>query len=153
VLSNRQKGYLAQLASRAHVATSREGIGGADDGIELDEWRRREVAKACGKFGLRCCSQDDYRLVEGHFLNLLGQEDRAMRSFERAAEDPKRRAEIVLCRELARYGFLQSYAEKICRDKFKCTVSEASSGQTWKLVYDIKRNGERRLRKKEMAGT
>src|SRR4051812_11043236 len=32
-------------------------------GNDFDEWRHAEVAKACGKAGLRCCENHDYPIV------------------------------------------------------------------------------------------
>jgi hypothetical protein len=146
MLTNGQKAYLARLARRAFAAHP-PAVGGPRDGIGLDEWRREEVAKACGKLGLRCCGQDDYKLVEGYFLNLLGHPERALRSYVRAATQPVRQAKNVLFWTLKRYGYEQNYAEKICRVKYKCTVSEASANQVWTLVYDVQRNGQRRQKK------
>ena len=149
MLSNGQKSYLAQLARRAFDQL-RVGQGGADDGIKPDDWRRDQVAKACGKNGLRCCGNLDFRLVEGHFLNLLGESGRAI--FVRAQTEPKRQAEAVLLRELGRYGFNIAYAEHICRSKFKCSVTELENPkQVWVLVYDIRRTGQARRKKQTQS--
>lgn len=148
MLNNAQKASLARLAREA-FAKRPQAVGGADDGISLDDWRRREVGKACGKMGLRCCGQEDFNLVKGHFLNLLGQPGAALRSCVRAADEPLRKAHHVLLWTMQRYGYERSYAEKICRDKYKCTVGEASANQVWTLVYDVQRNGQHRQKKQK----
>ena len=82
-LTHDQKRYLSQLASRAYkrqtaIARGRgESLaGGKYDGLAQtaaeQQYRHDQVALATGKLGLRCCSQDDYKEVEGHFLDLLG---------------------------------------------------------------------------------
>lgn len=153
MLTNGQKAYLAQLAKRAFDKCASSLVGGPDDGISAEDWRRREVGKACGKFGLRCCGQTDYKLVEAHFLRLLGETRRADKAYIRAATEPKRQAEAVLVRELARFNFRPEYAERICLSKFKCTVCELQgANQVWVIVYDIRRNGARKMKQlKEVA--
>ena len=142
MLTNGQKSYLAQLAKRAYAKCV--VVGGADDGISEEDWRHREVAAACGKNGLKCCGQYDYKLVEGHFLNLLGETGRALKSFVRAASEPKRQAEVVLVRALEEFHFTHDYAEGICRQAFKCSVSEAGANQVWMVVYAVRRAGQRK---------
>lgn len=147
-LTRKQKTHLAILAKEAYDkafdAALERGVAMSRD---AEEWRHGEVAKACGKAGLRCCGQDDYKLVEGHFLNLLGRPGAALNAFVRAQSEPKRQAEAVLLQKLAKWGFARAYVEKICRDRFKCSVSEASAKQIWFLCYDVDRNGRARAGK------
>lgn len=107
-------------------------------------WRHEQVRIACGRPGLRACSQLDYKRVESHFLDLLGQAGSAFNSQVQAETEPRRQAEAVLLRELNRFGFRLSYAESISRAQFKCGVMDASVGQVWKLVYTVRNRGNAR---------
>jgi len=145
-LSKKQKAYLAQLAGEA-FAKRPAIVGGADDGIDVNAWRQREVGKACGKLGLRCCSQMDYKLVEAHFLRLLGRERRAEAAFVAAATEPRRHAEGQVMAACRLYGFRLGYAESICASIYRCSLSEAETGALRNLTKIIHRNGKRRAGK------
>jgi hypothetical protein len=160
-LSRKQKAYLAQLARQAfeHLrvqARARGEVFPADHAMHgeptdpalwcAETFRHDEVAKACHKKGLRCCSQDDYGAVKGHFLALLGREGQAMKAMVRGADNPKRTAEIKLIEALQRGGFNNGYAEAICRRQFKCSVADATAAQIWKLVYTIRNRGTEKLK-------
>lgn len=151
MLSNKQKSYLSQLARRAQyrlaaMARGRGEVMGAvlDFTKEgMDAWRQKEVGKACGKLGLRCCSQEDYKAVEAHFLHLIGEDGRAMQALVRSATEPVRQAQAVLVRELARFGLRQGYAEAICRRQFRCQVQDLTDeSKVWNLVYTIRNRGK-----------
>lgn len=145
-LSNKQKAYLAQLINQAYAKV----VGHAGPGVaSVEDWRHSQVAAACGKFGLKCCDQNDYKRVEAHFLELLGESSRAFRAHVAAETEPRRQAEAVLTRELERFGMRLAYAEAICRQQFKCGLFDASEGQLWKLVYTVRNRGN--ARKKEAA--
>lgn len=146
MLTNRQKFILSDLARQAHArALAASGLP-ADDFMDEKDFRHEEVARACGKLGLRCCTQMDYAAVEAHFLALLGREAEAQQARLRAGTEARRQAAAVLERELARFGFHRGYAEAIARSKFKRQISECSEKQTWVLVYDIRRNGAARAK-------
>ncbi len=162
-LANNQKAYLSQLARQAfeklRADATRAGrvypAGHALAGWPTDatlwdpeEFRHAEVAKACHKNGLRCCSQDDYGSVKGHFLALIGREGAAMKAMVQGAGNGKRTAEMVLLRELTAANLRQGYAEAICRNKYKCTIADATERQVWTLVYDVRRTAAGRKRKK-----
>lgn len=141
-LSHFQKRYLSQLARRAWQAAEREV---ADEAT----FRHAEVARASGKAGLRCCSQDDYKRVEAHFLNLLGETGQALNAHLAAETEPVRQAEAVLRRECQRFGLALSYPAAICARQFRCPLAEATEKQLWNLVYTIRNRGNARQKKNE----
>lgn len=153
-LNHGQKAYLSQLSDQAFTREQRIA---ASMGIQFYEgmsptkareaFRHAEVAKACAKIGLRCCTQDDYKLVEAHFLQMLGKIEAAFKAGVRAASEPRRQAEAVLVRECTRFGFRLSYAESICRTQYKCTLQDATTNQIWNLVYTVRNRGNARNRK------
>lgn len=139
-LSKGQKSYLSQLARRAWAKT----IADADGvGPEESQFRHDQVALACGKLGLRCCSQDDYKIVEAHFLNLLGETGRAMNALVRSQDNPRRIARYKLDQALREAQLETGYAEKICRAQFKCGVNEATEKQLWCLMFTVKNRGRK----------
>jgi hypothetical protein len=75
-------------------------------GNDFDNWRHAEVAKACGKAGLRCCENHDYPIVMAHFLKLAGEDGQALNWLLRAQSDGRRQAEAVLHREIIKRGCL-----------------------------------------------
>lgn len=153
-LSHKQKRYLSQLSDRAFQRAAADAYARHDyfyEGVPTkqahDDFRHSEVAQACGKAGLRCCSQDDYKLVEAHFLALLGRDVAAFNAGVRAATEPRRQAEAVLVRECERFGLRLSYAAAICRNVFKCSLEDASPKQLFKVMYTIRNRGNARERK------
>lgn len=119
-LTQGQKRYLARLAARAHRRATAAIIAGQhlpDYVANVDFWRHQEVARACGKAGLRCCSQDDYGAVKAHFLNLLGEPGAALRA-DIHGQPGLNQTRIVLwkiARQCERLGVPVSYADAICR--------------------------------------
>ena len=142
-LSHRQKAYLAQLAHRAfnRAAAIARGRGEtqADDWRARDDWRHDQVSKACGKAGLRCCSQDDYKLVEAHFLELLGEPGRAFNCFVAAATERRRVAEWKLIHECESAGYPMAYADAICRaQNHGAGLQDVDESTLWRLIYTIR---------------
>jgi hypothetical protein len=115
-LTNGQKAYLAQLAERAFDRNGKWQM--ADGKVKREavlKWRHEEVAKACGKLGLRCCSQDDYGYVKAHFLGLLGEEGMAVRAAVKQATNELRVVQWKIVNKCKEYGIPLSTAEGICR--------------------------------------
>lgn len=140
-LSHLQKRLLSQLARKAWELAERE-VG------TPEEFRHAEVARACGKLGLRCCSQEDYKRVEAHFLDLCGETGAALNAHLRAETEPRRQAEAVLRRELARVGLAYGYAEAICRAQNRgAAIAEVSERQIWHLVYTVRNRARNKERK------
>lgn len=136
-LTPKQKRYLARLARRAWQAAEREV------GSETD-FRHAEVARACGKLGLRCCTQDDFQRVRAHFLWLLGEDAAAFRAHLRAETEPRRQAEAVLRRECARAGLSLGYPAAICVRQYRCALADASPRQLWTLIYTVRNRARAR---------
>lgn len=152
-LSNHQKAYLAQLARRAHRAWSAQP---EQDGRESnpDQWRQDQVAVATGKKGLRCCGQDDYKLIEAHFLNMLDDPAGAFRAHMRAATEPRRVARYKLEQTCADFGFSLNYADAICRRQHRgLTIDDISENQLWQLTFTIKNRGLAKRRSTTNAHT
>lgn len=172
-LSIKQKVYLAQLALRAFHREGAQARGAgananpqsahnlqaalaslAAEGSNkaFEEWRHQQVARACGKQGLRCCSQLDYKTVEAHFLHLLGEDGRALNALVRAEEEPRRQAEAVLVKTCLKWGFQLAYADALCRGIHKMPLNDAPPQIIWQVVYTVENRGRIKARKeKEMA--
>ena len=142
MLTNRQKQLLAQLAARAFKLRPRTWSAVAESKAAQDDWRRAEVAKACGKHGLRCCRQADFLAVQAHFLAMMpGAQPAALNTYIRAASEPARSAEWHLWNALKKWGISPNYAEAICRRQYKCAITEATPKQLWNLKFTIDARG------------
>ena len=143
-LNNGQKRILSQLAQRAYNRERALALGRGEEMTERpDDFRRRHVVTACGKQGLRCCSQDDYGAVKGHFLDLLGEHRQAFDAVLHGEGNARRVAEYKLIEAVQAAGLTLAYAAAICRSQFKCTLEEATSKQIWCLTFTIKNRGRK----------
>lgn len=157
-LANSQKRFLSQLSDRAFRFLGAKARGRGEPWPEditanLAAFRHGEVAKACGKLGLRCCSQDDFALVKAHFLHLLGEDGRALKAHVHGVNNDERIAEWKLMeaiKDAAAVGIDRRYAEAICKRQYGCTIIEASAKQKWNLMFTIK-NRARAKRKGQAA--
>ncbi len=138
-LTHKQKRYLSQLARRCLniVRALARGRGERFD-VREDDWRHQEVIAACGKHGLRCCTQADYNAVKAHFLDKLGSHGDAFNAQVRAATEERRVAEYKLAAECAAAGLHLNYANAICQRQYGCTLFDATAKQLWTLVYTIR---------------
>jgi hypothetical protein len=141
-LTKPQKAYLAQLANRAYTQA------GADtDGMDRADWRRSEVIRACGKHGLRCCSQDDYGAVKSHFLNALGRVGSALAADIRGAPaaNHRRQAAWAITNQLQRMNLSRDYAASICRQMTRGaeTLDTASEDNLWRVYYALRKQASR----------
>lgn len=155
-LSHNQKRYLSQLSDRVfnQAAARARGRGEtpAEDTKTRAEFRHQEVIKAAGKVGLRCCSQDDYKRVEAHFLALLGETGKAFNAHMRAETEPRRVAEAKVIEACERFGFRLAYAEAICRNQnHGAGLNDVPANRLWNIVYTINNRGRARLRKERTA--
>ncbi len=118
------------------------------DTASADEWRHNEVAKACGKLGLRCCGQDDYNKVLAHFHRMTGNNGAANRATARSATDGRRTAEFKIGKVLQELNLGMSYANGTCKKMFGGTaLNEASEKQLWKVFYALNRQAQRNHKK------
>lgn len=150
-LSKKQKAYLAGLSERAFNLAAAKARGAGEemttDWRARGDWRREQVAVACGKAGLRCCGQLDYAAVEAHFLGLLGETKRAFEAHVRSATEERRQADAVLLRETEKAGLSPMYVEAICRRQFRCPVMDANAKQLWCLVYTVRNRAAAKRRR------
>ena len=143
-LNNSQKRILSQLAQRAYNRARALARGRGEEMTERpDDFRRRHVVTVCGKQGLRCCSQDDYGAVKGHFLDLLGEHRQAFTAVLHGEGNARRVAEYKLMEALEAAELPLSYAAAICRSQFKCSLEDATSKQIWCLTFTVKNRGRK----------
>jgi len=155
-LTNRQKGYLAQLAMRAYNLRAAIARGAR---LPFDrtpeQCRHEEVKAAVGKDGLRLCDQADYKTVEGHFLSLLNRDGRAFNAHLAAATESHRLVMHKLTDQLSLMGKSLNYAEGICRNMTRrslgglglANLPHGKPGEKilWSILYALKyQNGEAR---------
>lgn len=161
-LNNKQKAYLSQLARRAFNLEAARARGAGDviaegdpDGgspqdpllRDAEHYRHAHVAFACGKLGLRCCSQDDYRVIEAHFLNILGEVKRAFNSFVLSATEKTRVAKYMVVQACKEFDFQIGYAEHICREQnHGASLDEVDVKTLWRIVFTIRTRGAARKR-------
>jgi len=142
-LSNNQKRYLSQLSRKAWAKAGPEL-----DGISEEDFRHHEVAAACGKLGLRCADQNDYKLVEGHFLEKLGRHGAAFNAQVRAATEPRRLVEHKVLTACQEFGFGLGYADAICRAQNKGVgLDNVEDKALWRIFYTVRNRGAARKRK------
>lgn len=152
-----QKKYLALLARRACNRAAALARGRGDEpGPELldqEAFRHQAVVAACGKAGLRCCSQDDYGVVKGYLLEQLGEHGAAFEAQYHQQTNDRRVAEAVLVRECERAGLRLAYAEAICRRQYRLGLFEASEKQIWSLVFTVRNRASASRRKQKREQT
>ena len=144
-LTNAQKRYLSQLSRQAWRASPEA------DALDEGTYRRNEVAAACGKLGLRCCSQDDYGAVKGHFQNLLGHPGQALKTMVQGDPEANQRrvVEFKIMNRLTRLGEPLSYGESICRRMTRGaeSLTSAATKTLWKVFFALNKEcGRRGLR-------
>ena len=105
-------------------------------------FRHHHVAAATGKLGLRCCSQDDFKSLQAHFLELLGEHSLAFNAHLQAATEPRRIAEFKVVLACKEFGYHLSYADAICqRQNHGAHLDEVSTKTLWHLFYTIRNRG------------
>lgn len=138
--------HLRPAFEAAGAAARAQGKPWIDTPAAFDYWRRETVAAACGKFGLRCCSQEDYTAILARCWDLRGRPDIA---FNLLARDPRanerRQVEWKITDALSKAGLKIGYAAAICRNMWKCGLQEASVDQLWKLYYTVKNRSRSRV--------
>lgn len=159
-LTTKQKSILAQLGKRAfnragaiargarssRSASATPTMQGDLDQLALDggkvaedNWRHAQVALACGKHGLRLCSQDDYALVKAHFERLLGMEAKSIRTEVHAAGQARRTVEVKILQACEQWGVKLSYAATLAKGK---TLDECTVAELWKVLYTLNNRGK-----------
>lgn len=138
------------LARRTFGRLSEKGAIPA--GCGFDAWRHDQVMAAVSRSGLRACLNQDFQPLKAHFLELLGCEPAAEAARFRAATDPRRQALAALEREMGDAADVierpREYVAAIARCRFKGQpLEELTARQVWGLVFDIRRNAQRRRAK------
>lgn len=168
-LTKGQKAYLAQLAERAfNLASARlRGEGGEarlaqyanaimapdrETALELlllsgtkparDVWRHEQVANACGKAGLTCCSQLNYKTVEGHFLDLINRPAAAFNAHVRSASEELRQARFNVDKACRDNGYEIGYGRSLCVRIHKVNFDEADAGVLRMVMFTVINHGK-----------
>lgn len=111
----------------------------------LDNYRQTHIAQACGRLDLDCCTQDDYKRAEAHFLDILGEPGFAMNALVKSESNPKRVADWKLRQACAEFGYDLAYAAAICRaQNHGAGLEDVGAKAIWCLVFTIRNRGSRR---------
>jgi hypothetical protein len=153
-INSEQKRELAILARRAFERLYDSGA--ISETTDFDSWRHQQAIQAVERTGLRECRQEDFAQLKGHFLRLLGQPAMANRMQARAELEPRRVALWKLrheCEAVADViGNAEAYVCGIARARFKVgTLAELGEKQLWILLFDLRRNAQRRRAKGRAA--
>jgi hypothetical protein len=139
-LSAKQKQVLSMLARRAYTRLKGRG---AEGGMREDVWRHEQAKLATaspGTEGRRISEarNSDFKRIESHFLNLLGQAGAAMASEMQHGTNDVQMAMTKLQEQCALKGLQMSYPAAICRNQYKCALSDATAKQLWQLVFTVR---------------
>jgi hypothetical protein len=115
-------------------------------------WRREHTSLACGHPHLTACQQRHLPAIMAHFARLAGKPSVARYWEERAIMgDGARQARSLLDRAIREAADViakgEEYAASICRTRFKCGLADCSQRQLMMLVFDVRRNAQRRRAK------
>lgn len=119
------------------------------DGLEL--WRHEQQEIACGKRHLTAATQRDYLALRSHFRRLLGRDEDADRDAARSGIQENKLAlskldhECVAARDVIDRP--HDYVGSIARTRYKAPVHDLSPRQIWVLIFDLRRNAQRRRKK------
>jgi len=130
-LSNVQKAALMRLHRDAF--TIAKGRGAVDDDADFDAWRKEQNGLATGRppHGLREAQNDDFRLIRGHFLVILGNAEAAFEAFIGSGEENEERRRMA-CRLAAQVGTLA----KTWGAQRKISDQQAAA-EAWKYTLSI----------------
>jgi hypothetical protein len=160
-LDAQQKGKICALAREAWERQGRPGFAGQPEDIP-DEmklspseayklWRQNEQGLAVGHEHLTACQQRHFPELMRHFSVLAGRQSNAAYWGQRGLTDPARQARAKLERTFGEVSDVidnpGAYAAKICRARYRCEIPDANSNQVWTLVFDLRRNAQRRRAK------
>jgi len=152
-LDNEQKRSLILLARRAYRRY--ETATPEDERRSFEDWRRREQKIAVERDSLRASTNEDFRYLKAHFLRLCGDAVAADRLATSARLEPRQWARKKLEKECAAAADVIArpveYVSSIARARFKVPDLDAlAEKQLWILVFDVRRNAQRR--RKTAAG-
>lgn len=140
---------------RALAATARKAYdqhGGSQTGMTFEDWRHEQQHQACGKASLREATQNDFKLLRGHFDKLTGRAVDAFRQFLGQSGEGQRRelalaklrhvcdeAAAVPLSEFANGTSALLYAEGFLRKQRGVTLDTAHPKQLWHAVFVMER--------------
>ena len=154
-LTNKQKRILSQDTERAYRFEAAKARGRGEEwdmsAKAINQWRHDQVVIAVQKVGLRCCSQADYSAVKAHFLHILGEDGKAMRSLVRSQSEEQRQYEWKITEACRALGVQIFYANGICRRMFHGTVLLDASVDQLRKVF-IALNAELHKRRTRAQG-
>ena len=146
-LTNEQKATLCIMAREAY-----DKVGHLMSDY-YDSWRHEQQQEACGRSSLCTATQKDYRALRGHFRMLLGYKKSAFKDFVASETSDvgfsisKLRHECENAKDVIENPM--EYVATIAKSRFKTRdLSDLGSKQVWSLIFDIRRNAQRRRRKK-----
>lgn len=150
-LSREQKKELILLAQRAFHRLYDAGT--LAESTEFDAWRHQQVLQVCERGGLREARNEDFLVIQAHFLAMLGQTSIADRRRVQSQLEPRRWALAKLKQECEAAADVidraWDYAASIARCRFKTAqIQELGEKQIWMLVFDIRRNAQHRRNKR-----
>jgi len=153
-LSREQKKDLILLAQRAFQRLYDSGT--LSESTEFESWRHQQVMQVCERGGLREARNEDFLALQGHFLGLLGQPVLAERRRVASQLEPRRWALAKLHQECdAATDVIDRPWDYICsiaRSRFKTPqIEELGEKQIWMLMFDVRRNAQRRRAKGKAA--
>ena len=142
-IGSRERQELALLARQAYRKAMEAGF---------DAWRHQQVKICCERDGLREARHEDYALIKAHFLRIIGNGPAADRQMDRAQLEPRRVALHKLGEECTAAADVISnaldYAKAIGRKRYHgAALDDLSERQIWGLVFDLRRNAQRRRKK------
>jgi len=138
---------LSKLQKRKLSVLSRRAWRNSPDADALDEtsFRHAQVVAAVGLPGLRACTQDHYKRIQGHFLLLLGNDAAAFEAHVRAETEPRRVARRKLNQALAEFNLPLSYAQAICRRQNRgLGLDDVGPKTLWYITFTIRNRGTRK---------
>lgn len=134
-LTSAQRQRLAHIARRAWTHARDRGHTHDDP----DTWRHGQVLQAVGLPGLRQLTQQHFRAVRGHFLQLLGHHRPALSDIIASAGEGHRQALFILTRECKARSLPLAYPAAIARTQFQNPhLNELTEKQLWCLIYTIR---------------
>ena len=147
-LDNGQKAKLSIAGREAYKIQSEHGL---TDDLSFDDWRRDQVQIACGKGGLRECTNKDFRSVLARFYRLAGREKEADELYSKTGRvkgsdqmgDTHENRDV--CRALIRDKIAASngaindaYVADVVRHKHQGkTIHDLTAAELQRLVYTI----------------
>jgi len=147
-LTKDQKRYLSQQSDRLYNldAAKARGRGETPDVTTKARatFRHGHVIAACGKHGLRCCSQEDFATVKAHFQNALGEPGQALKTLVHGDDNARRQVEWKITRACAALGKSVAYAHGICKQRFHgLHIADASVRQLWGIYFALVKHQQR----------